>query len=385
MTLNNVAAIQAALDDLRSKTDGKLEDFEAGLCALEKQIDSLDNSLKRVNWSGADNDNIAPNQEAVKAELRAIEALVRTGNEGPLGEIHAAMSVGSDPDGGYMVTPVLSTRMLEKLYDAVAMRRLARVETMDSGSEWMEPVDIDESGATWVGETESRPETDTPQLKMLKITLDEIYAMPKLTQRLLDDSQWNLGDWIVRKITEKFIRSENAAFVSGDGIGKPRGLLTYDTAATDDDTRAFGVLQTVNSSSATEVTLAGLRSLYWKVRAPHRRNASWLMSSDTASQIDGILDGNGRPIWRDSVDGSVPPLLLGKPVEFEENMPSVEAGALPIAFGNFEDGYTVVDRPGVKMIRDEVTTKGQVKFYAYRRVGGGLADSEAVKLLKIAA
>lgn len=385
MPTDNVAAIKAALTDFTSKTTDKVDHLEAGLSAMEAAIERFENSLKRVGDWTPDNDNGAHNPEALKAEIKAIEALVRTNDRQLVNEISAAMSVGSDPDGGYLVLPALSSTMTRKLYDSVAMRRLARVETMETGSEWMEPIDFEESNAMWIGENDSRPETDTPQLKMLKIALDELYALPKLTQRLLDDSSWNLGAWIVRKITDKFIRSENEAFVLGSGIGKPRGLLTYDTAAADDDTRSFGVLQTVNSSSATEVTLSGLRNLFWKVRAPHRRNASWLMSSETANQVDSILDGNGRPIWRDGVDASTPPTLLGRVVEFEENMPAVGAGALPIAFGDFAEGYTIVDRPGVKMIRDDVTTKGQVKFYAYRRVGGGLANSDAVKLLKIAA
>ncbi len=383
---DNIAAIRAAVDEITSKNAEKMNSFEAGLKAVNDSMDRLDNALKRVGPYSPDNDNGAPNPEALKAEHKAITNFVRTGDEAPLKEIHAAMSVGSDPDGGYIVLPAVSGGMTRKLFDAVTIRRLARVVSIETGSEWIEPVDSDESGATWVGETESRPETDTPQLKELRITLDEIYALQKVTQKLLDDSQYDIGGWVDDKITSKFSRSENAAFVNGDGVKKPRGFLTYDTAGTDDDARTWGTIQTINSAAATAIPNGDcLRNLYWKVRAPYRRNATWVMSSDTANSIDKIKGGDGEYMWRSAMTAGAQNSLLGLPVEFDEEMPAIGAGAFPIALADWKSAYTIVDRPGVKMLRDPYTSKPHVQFYAYRRVGGGLANSEAIKFLKIAA
>lgn len=394
MTIDT-AAIKAAVDDLTSKTNSALDairgDVKAANDNAKAEIDEVRSTLKRVatGWD-AEHDNgnggyAGVDKAALRQESNAISAFVRTGDESGLREIHAGMQTGSDPDGGYLVLPNHSKNMMQKLYDAVPMRQLARVVNIEKGGEWFEPYDKDEVGATWVGESESRPETTNPELGELRIGLDESYCLQKVTQRLLDDSQWDIGGWLMEKVTGKFARSENAAFVSGNGVKKPRGFLTYDTATTDDAGRDWGVIQTVNSGAASAVTADSLRDIYWKLRAPYRAGATWLMSSDTASQLDKLKNGEGEYMWRQSTSEGMAPTLLGLPVRIEENMPEVEAGALPIALGNWSLAYTVLDRPGIRMLRDPYTQKPHMILYSYMRVGGGLSNSEAVKLLKIAA
>ena len=365
-------ATQKIVEDIQS--------FGNEVTRLNGEIEKIQAVLKRPGAPA--NDNVPSGD--LKAERGALASFIRTGDETGLKGFRAAMEVGSDPDGGYLVTPARSAEMTKKLFDDVVIRRLARVVNIGAGSEWVEPVDADESGATWVGETESRPETDTPQLKEFKVPLDEVYALQKVSQKLLDDSAYDIGSWVDEKITSKFSRSENSAFVSGDGVGKPRGFLTYATSTAGDDTRPWNTVQTVASGAAATVTADGIKNLYWSLRAPYRRTAKWLMSSDTANAIDLLKDGDGSPMWRNSMASGVPPTLLGLEVEFDEEMPQTEASALPIALADWHAAYTIVERPGLRMLRDNLTQKPHVLFYAYRRVGGGLANSEALKLLKIA-
>lgn len=355
--------------------------IEAFKKSINQRFDALEAEVARPRRGGGDRKGITPEQ--AEKERKAIGTFARTGDEAEL----KALSVDSNPDGGYTVVPVLSNTMTTKLWDQSPVRRLARIETITTGDAFEEPVDNAQSGATWVGERESRPATSTPTLGLIRVPVQEIYASQPITQRLLDDSRFDLGNWIEGKISDKFGRSEGAAYVSGDDVKRPKGFLSYDTDSADDSSRTWGKLQYVVSGHASSFASTNptdaLKNLYWAVRAPYRTNATWLMSSATAGQVDKFKDGQGNYIWRDGVTAGAPPSLLGRPVEFCEDMPAVGANAFPIAFGDFKRGYLIVEKAGIKMLRDPFTDKPNVIFYAYRRVGGGLANSEAIKLLKI--
>lgn len=370
-------ATQKIVEDIQS--------FGNEVTRLNGEIERIQAVLKRPGTPANDNTPAGVDAAALAAERNVLAAFGRKGESGSLGEFYASMEGGSDPDGGYAVLEQMSSTMTTKLYDDVTIRRLARVVTITSGSEFVEPIDKDEIESGWTSEKGSRPETDAAQLAMLKIPLREVYAMPRATQNLLDDASFDIGGWLERKITDKFGRDENTAFVSGAGVDRPRGFLTYDTATTDDDTRAWNVIQHVVSGAAATVTADGLRNLYWSLRAPYRRNATWVMSSATANQIDKLKSGDGEYLWRDGMNAGAPPTLLGLPVSFDEEMPATEAGALPIALADWQRAYTIVDRPGIKMLRDPYTARPFVNFYSTKRVGGALSNSEAIKLLKIAA
>jgi HK97 family phage major capsid protein len=369
----SVEAIKASLETIENST----HEIKSATKSNSERIDSLEAISKRPGRRH-DNDN-----NEVKAELDAVAVFARSGDDSKLKEIQAAMSVGSDPDGGYLVLPALSSGMTKKLYDQTPLRRLARVETITAGSEWVEPIDNGESGATWVAEQTARPATSTPQLGELKIPLEEIYALQPVTQRLVDDSGFDLGGWLDGKVTDKFARTEGAAFVTGNGVGKPRGFLTYTTSTVTDATRPWGAVQYIPSGNATSITADGLKDTVWGLRAPYRQGSNFLMNSNTANAIDKLkASGSGDYIWRDGMQAGSPPSLLGYPVEFDETMPDVAAGSLSIAFGNFKLCYVIVDRAGIRFLRDPYSDKPRLLFYAYKRVGGGLANSEAVKLVK---
>ncbi|MDP3675767.1 MAG: phage major capsid protein, partial [Novosphingobium sp.] len=213
----------------------------------------------------------------------------------------------------------------------------------------------------------------------------EIYANPAITQRLLDDAHFNIEQWLADQLEAEFNKQETIAFISGDGTNKPRGLLTYVTGGASETTHPGGVLTVETAASATAVAADELVTLMYNLAAPYRQNATWLMNSVTGGEIARLKDANGAYIWRESFMVGQPPTLLGRPVEFDEAMPSSAAGLIAIAFGDFKSGYLINDRIGSRILRDPYTNKPFVQFYATKRVGGGVADPNAIRLLKMAA
>lgn len=365
---------------------------------IESAVDEVLTKLAGLTVHGGGGGN---SQNNLKAELQAVGKYLRKRDDSDLlnihrnsmqtiGDIQGNMSVGSDPDGGYFVLPTFSTTMTQKLWDVTAMRRLSRVETVLSGSQWEEPIDNDQVESGWVGENDPRPATKSPKIGKLKVPLNEAYAMPPVTQTLLDSVGFDLGGWLLNKISDKFGRDEGTAFLAGDGVGKPMGMLSYPTSTATDDTRPWGTIQYIATGQAGDLPTENpgdpLKSLVWALRAPYRPGAAFLLNSNTMSRIDKLKDGFGNYLLRPGLTTGAPSMLLGYPVEIDDvAMPDIGANAFAIAFGNFKRAYVIIDRIGLKLIIDPLTQKPLVLYYCYRRVGGALANSEAVKLLKFSA
>lgn len=326
--------------------------------------------------------NSAPKNVAVAN--KALATFIRSGNDLEL----KALSESSDPDGGYMVLPILAPTMISKIFDQSAIARLARLETITVGDAWEEIVDFDEAGATWVGESDARPKTTSPKVGKLNVPVREIYANLPITQRLLDDTQFDLGAFVQGKIGDKFGRTQGDAFINGDGILKPKGFLTGNIVLTNDKTRAFGDIQYFKTTAAASFAATNpgdvLINMVYGLRAPYKQGdgVAWVMNSTTAGTVRQFKTTYGEYLWEESVQAGAPPTLLGYPVELDEYMPDLGANAFPIAFGNWKKAYLIVEKAGIRMLRDPFTDKPNVLYYAYRRVGGALANSEAVKLLK---
>ena len=287
------------------------------------------------------------------------------------------MSVGSDPDGGYFVTPARSSRMLSIIYESSPLRGMATIETI--GTDSIEyPIDEDEADSGWVGEMETRGTTGTPNVGVQKISVHEIYAKPKSTSKMLEDGSVDVGAWLERKIGEKFARAEATAFVSGDGIKKPRGFLSYGNGTT------RGTLEQINSGSAAAVTFDGLIRLVGALKEPYHPGAQWLLRRATEMEVMLLKDSQGQYLWRPSLESGKPSTLLGYAVRHAADMAAVAANSLSIAFGNFKAGYTIVDRLGVSVLRDPYSAKPFIEFYARKRVGGDVTNFEAIKIQKIA-
>ncbi|UFZ02927.1 phage major capsid protein [Bradyrhizobium ontarionense] len=371
--------VKQAVTTLTKTMTEAITKITADVKGIRDRQDEIEKKTNRSRLAGGgvvDDDG-----KGLAAECKALGSFVRTGDNSVFAEVKTN-SIGSDPDGGYLVLPNISSTMTKRIYDLSPMRRLARVETIANGDAWEEPLDTDEVAGTWVGEQEDRPVGKTAQVGMLRVPLSEISANQPVTQRILDDSYINIGGWVTGKIGDKFARAEGIGFTTGNGIKQPRGLLSYPTSTATDLVRPWGTLQYIQSATGAAINGDDLKALMWAVRAVYRQGSCWLMNSNTAAAIDKLKNGDGDYIWRDGLTAGAQPSLLGYPVEFDESYPDIGAGNAPVAFGNVKLAYLIVDRVGIKMLHDPFTNKPNVLFYAYKRVGGGLAHSEAVKLLK---
>lgn len=346
---------------------------------LTDRLDDLELKAKRPGAGGG-----SESKGDLAAEYKALGAYVRTNVDSEI----KALSASNNTEGGYLVPPAISEVMTKRIFDQSPLRRLSRVIPVGAGDVWMEPYDHSDVGVEWIGEKEERPATATPTIGATSIPINEMYGLQPVYQRLIDDAWFNIGAWVVEKVSDKIGRAEGLACVSGNGIKKPEGFMTRDKSASADLERPWGTLQYVVSGSGGVIAdpdggANGLKNLFWALRSPYRANASWLMNSATANAIDLMKDGNDQYIWRPGLTAGAPASLLSRPVEICEDMPGIGAGTYPVAFGDFKQGYTIVDKLGVRWHTDPYTVKGQVQFYAYRRTGGGLTNSDAIKLLKI--
>jgi HK97 family phage major capsid protein len=220
---------------------------------------------------------------------------------------------------------------------------------------------------------------------MLRPAFGEIYANPAATQKMLDDAVFDVAGWLAQEIAREFDAQEGASFVTGDGINKPQGFLSFPTAATADGTRDFGTLQYLEAVAKTYLQADELLNVVYELKAAHRTGAAWLLNRRTLAHVRKLKDGDGQYVWTAGLLAGQPSMLLGYPVYECEDMPSIAAGAFPVAFGNFLNGYTICDRVGIRVLRDPYSAKPYVQFYTTKRVGGMLTDSEAIKLIKMAA
>lgn len=329
----------------------------------------------------------SPADPAAAEHHTAFNAYMRRGAEAGLGDlqVQASLSAGSDADGGYLVPEETDGQITELLRTISVMRQLAEVRTVGT-SKFTKLINRQGAGTGWVGETESRPETSTPTLSELEFPLHELYANPAATQQVLDDATIDLAGWLASEVQEEFAEAEGAAFISGNGIRRPRGLLSYDTVA--NASYAWGSVGYIAGGSAAALPTSNpgdkMIALQMALRPGYQNNASWLMNQGTAESVLTFKDGDGQYLWRPGLTADAPMVLLGKSWRIDENMPAVGANAYPIAYGDIRRAYLILDRMGVRVTRDPFTNKPYVHFYTTKRVGGGIQNFEAVKLFKIA-
>jgi len=278
----------------------------------------------------------------------------------------------------------MSGRIVGKIFETSPMRAYASVQTISTDA--LEGLyDLDEAAAGWVGETESRAETDTPTLGKWRIPVHEIYAKPHATQKLLDDAEINMEQWLANKVADKFARTEATAFVTGDGVGKPRGFLTYA-----DGTTLPGTIEQfdtgVNGGFGAAPTGGDvLIDALYGLKAQYRANATWFMNRATTKLIRKIKDSDGAYLWSPGIAAGQPATLLGYPVASFEDMPDPATGSLSIAVGDMRAAYQIVDRINIRVLRDPYSSKPYVQFYTTKRVGGDVVNFEAVKLVNFQA
>jgi HK97 family phage major capsid protein len=245
-------------------------------------------------------------------------------------------------------------------------------------------VDDDEAGYGWVGEVDSRPNTDTPRIGKQIIPVMEVYANPKATQKMLDDAGFDAESWLVRKLSDRFSRAENTAFVLGNSPKQPKGFNVYADAA-DVDTYEYGKIGTMESTVNNSFSGIDLITLQGHLKEGYQSNAKWLMHRQTFSAVSTLVDDQNRFLFQNylSMEGKPTMLLLGKEVVFGSDMPLVGDDTLPIAYADWSQAYVIVDRYGIRVLRDPYSTKGSVEFYSTKRVGGDVSNFDAIKRLRI--
>lgn len=290
-----------------------------------------------------------------------------------------ALSVGSDPDGGYLVTTTMAQKIVTAIYESSPMRALASVETISSDSlELLD--DHDQAAAGWTAETGAVSDTTTPQVAKRLINVHELYAQPKATQKLVDDSAIDIESWIAAKVADIFSRKESDAFINGNGVSQPRGILTLAAGTT------WGKIQQVNSGSNGAVTADSLIQVFYALKDAHMKRASFLMNRSVVQAVRLLKESTtNQYMWQPGLATGQPDTLLGVPVHMAADMPAAATGSLSVAVGDFQAGYQIVDRHGIRVLRDPFTDKPFVKFYTTKRVGGDVVNTDAIKLLKLAA
>lgn len=323
----------------------------------------------------------APHQKAFNAYLRSgdddgLRGLTLEGK---------ALSTAVAADGGYLVDPQTSERIQSLLLSTSSLRSIANVVQVEATS-FDVIVDRSEVGSGWATETASTTETATPIIERISIKLHELAAMPKASQRLLDDSAFDVEGWLAEKIATRFTRAEAAAFINGDGVDKPKGILLPTKVA--DATWTWGNIGYIPTGAASDFATTNpadcIVNLVYALGADYRANGAFVMNSKTVGAVRKMKDADGRFLWSDGLAAGEPSRLMGYPVVVSEDMPDVAANAYPIAFGDFRAGYTIAERPDLRILRDPFSAKPNVLFYANKRVGGDITDFAAIKLLKVA-
>jgi HK97 family phage major capsid protein len=390
---NVVAAVGTAAEATEAHK-AKLAAIEAGQTELKASLKQIEAAFNRVP-NGGDMTNEQKASALAKKQNKLFNAFARNNNDGNKISLDVflakamkddaelkALSVGSDPDGGYTVMPTFGGIMVTKIFESSPIRQLATVTPISSDSLEI-VVDYDEAAAEWVSEAGTRATTATPVFGKIDIATHEMSAKPKVTQKLLDDSIIDVESWLMGKVAEKFARKEATAFVAGTGVGQPKGLASY-TAGT---TISSGQIEQVNSGNASTLTRTGLVNIQNALKEPYQTNATWLTQRASLATIMEMKNGIGDPIFDSMFDKNVglELTIMGRPLRFAADVAAISSSALAVIYGDIRAAYQIVDRIGLRILRDPYTAHPFVQFMCSRRVGGGVVNFEAVKIQKISA
>ena len=395
-------------EQFKSTNDARLKELEAksGTAERDEKLSKINDSLDAAEKRLKELDGLKSQSEALEQRLESFELKqnrpgttggaskedqqyrdtfvddwMRRGRQQHELETRAG-SVGSDPDGGFTVPEMLDTNIIELLRDDNIMRRYASVMAVTS-DEYKQLVNIGGAGSGWVGETAARAATASPSVAQFAPSFGELYAEPATTQKLLDDAVFDVEAWYADEVAKQFALMEGGAFWTGDGTNKPKGLLAYTTAATGDATRAYGTIQHRETATAGVIGADDVIDLTYDLKAGYRNNAMYFTNTTALRSIRKLKDTDGNYLWQRSLEMGQPSMLNGYGIDVDDSIPDVATGTLSLAFGDMSRAYKILDVRGIRTLRDPFTNKPYVKFYTTKRVGGGCANTQAVKLLKI--
>ncbi len=350
--------------------------------AMDRQKQAIDQLLLKSKRPSIDGGMVMTTAQV--EHKHAFENYVRSGSEQGLRQFEEkAMSVGSDPDGGFLVPEETASEIGKRLARLSPIRAIASVRTV-SASVYKKPFALTGPAVGWVAETDVRPQTAASTLAELQFPTMELYAMPAATPTLLEDSAVDLDAWLAGEVETAFAEQEATAFVNGDGINKPRGFLDYTNI--DEDSWSWGNLGYVATGTAGDFDATNpgdvLVDTIYALKSGYRQNANWVMNRKSQAQIRKLKDADGNYLWTPPATAGAKAMLMGFGVVESEDMPDLAADSTSIAFGDFNRGYLIVDRTGVRVLRDPYSAKPYVLFYTTKRVGGGIQDFDAIKLVK---
>ncbi len=378
------AANDARLSEIEQKSSAdtlltsKVERLNAALDSQSKTIERLSISASRP----------ALGDSVISLEAKsAWSDYIRTGDGTALVGLEGkSLSSSVDSDGGYVAPAETESRIDRALASASPFRGIASVRSIGAGL-FKKPVSAGGASSGWAGETDARPGTDSPALELLEFPAGELYAMPAATQMLLDDGVADVDQWLADEVRDVFAAQESAAFVSGNGVNKPKGILDYTAAP--DASAAWGEMGYIATGTDggfdPDAPIDALLDLIYAPKPRYRAGSSFMMNRRTVSTLRKFKDADGNYIWQPAAGAGQPSTLMGYPLTEVEDMPDIGSGTYAAAFGDFRRGYLIVDRQGVRVLRDPYSAKPYVLFYTTKRVGGGVQDFNAIKLLKFAA
>jgi HK97 family phage major capsid protein len=387
-----VHSLGNAWEQFKHVNDARLNDLERKGYAdplytehLKKISDALDNHKRRIDTietvHGRPGREMAAPYASDPSEYKsAFDHYLRKGMDGALEQLQMkALSIGTDANGGYLVPNQMADTIVRIINESSPMRALATVETISSDSLDLieDATDVD---AVWGDETTDRSSTDstTPTIGRNTIDTFEMYSQPKATQKLIDDASIDIEQWIAQKVGDKFARLEATAFIGGNGTTAPKGILNYTAGS------SWGQIQQVGSGTSATVTADSLFNLYYALKDEYAKRATFLMHRTTVQAVRLLKEATtNQYLWQPGLTGGTPDSLLGVPVVLAADMPVPASSSLSVAVGDFKRAYMIVDRVGIRTMRDPFTAKPFVKFYTTKRVGGKVVNTEAVKILKL--
>lgn len=364
-------AVKAGLP--ASDITAKVERIGADLDAFQKALDEHSVKMAALEMGGTG-----------AAKLRDAEYTDAFNAHVKRGDVNAALNKGADEQGGYLTPIEWDRSIINKLVLISPMRQLCQVLSVSKAG-FSKLVNMSGTASGWVGETDNRPQTNTGTFASLAFGHGEIYANPAATQGILDDSEIDLESWLAGEVQTEFSKQEGRAFVAGDGEKKPFGLLTYVDGSANAKKHPLGSIGVVNSGAAATITSDGVIDLIYDLPSAFTGNAGFTMNRNTLGKIRKLKDGQGNYLWQPSYVAGQPSTLSGYPITEVPDMPDVAANSTPILFGDFKQTYLIIDRIGVRVLRDPYTQKPYVLFYTTKRVGGGLLNPEPMRAMKIAA
>ncbi|QIM64288.1 phage major capsid protein [Frederiksenia canicola] len=352
----------AKFDELRSQADGLAKEIA--------RYEAITDEQRNQQGQNVENAKVNVGNEELRHWIKT-------------GELRSlATNTNSGADGGYSVIPQLDKQVMTRLTDDSVMRQIANVVKLTEGKEWKKLVSAGGAAVNHIGEGEQRTETATPKLNEVTIAVHNIYAYPKTTQEILDFGGVDILGWLTDEISESFVETEETDLTNGTGTKQAKGFLTYPRTTQNDKARPFGTLQKMEVQPA-KLSADTLIDLLFSLHSKYRKNAVWVMNSQTAATLQKLKNGNGDYIWRDGLQVGSPATLLGLPVYYLETMPDATGTNAFLAVGDFKRGYTIVDHAtGTRTKPDAITEPGFYKVHTDKYLGGGVVDSNAIKVLE---